>query len=58
MNVCLRCGAGALDVDRSVRVVYANPKEDGTWQVGCSFTRPLSEMELALVLRVVDQRTW
>ena len=34
---------------RLARVVHARPRGDGYWIVGCQFTRPLTEAELAAV---------
>jgi hypothetical protein len=36
---------------RVARVVHATPLQDGEWLIGCRFSPPLSDGELALALR-------
>jgi hypothetical protein len=58
LGVSLRCGGDTLDVDRSVRVIYALPQEDGTYEVGCAFNQPLSDAELDMVALAINERGW
>ena len=47
LRLPLRCGEESHT--RAARVAHATPQPDGTWLVGCCFSLPLTDEELALV---------